>query len=456
MERLNQYERNENIYKGNHLEVWGNGLSKEQKEKYITHNYARLIPNFFTDLLTSKNPHFVVQNEKRQEWVDSFTFNEKIQRKITGFITWGLVLGDAVIRTTYRKRNKRQGKPSTTIDFIHPKYYFPIFSEWDQAEIEENVLIFEKENKEGTKIRRIERDTYNKYITTVEEKRKGQKDYTVVSKEEINHSEGFLIQYVKFTDNIFDFWGQSIYKDLEGIFKELNYRTTTIKMVLDAHGNPRILVPPAIFNELFGGEDELNKDNEGRVYGTVGDLDVWLYDEEVDGNKPEYLEWDGKIEAAMQFFKEELNALAVLTGLTTDILRTEDRTTAKSGTALKVSLLQALNFASKIEKIISNPLKEALYKAQKLEIKYGNELKGEAEWVEIIFNRGLPVDKEETEIELMKYREKIQSKKMTMKKVNNLNSRQLEQEKEDIKEDIQEEIHSMGRRIPPLDINFDE
>lgn len=453
--RVKAYERWMKIYKGEHLEVWGQGLNEEEKEKYMILNFARVIVDLPSRILTSKDPIFTVQDDATQEYLDKILFNNKIIDKLGSVISTGQILGGVVIRTSYRKRNAGQEHSEPCVDFIHPQFYEPIYDEWDTTEIKANKLEFYYKAADGTEYKKIELDEYNKYTELFYKKSENDTDFIEYKESiETKHKQGLLIQYVPFFSSLFEFWGNSIFIDIEDVLKEINNRASRMKRVLDIFSSPKLLLPKSIFEQVFQGEEVIT-DSQGNKYVNLGNDDVYMWDPETDGDqKPEYITWDANLESAFELFKNIETALAVLTDTPTDVLKNSQSASPESGRALKIRFIQTLYKAAQISKALTNPLKKALWQALGLEDQFGTE-KIKQEWVEINWISGLPMDEEEITLEIEKYNNKLQSRETTVKKLNNLNSRQLEEELKRIEEDERRESEGLSREFPVLDLGDD-
>lgn len=440
-QRLLRYARNRKIYKGGVFELVRGEYSPEDQKKYLSLNFARKIVDIPVRLLMGKPPRFFVQSDAVQEHIDRIVFNTDLVSKIALAAIEGQVSGDIVLRVGFNKEAR--------IDFITADNYTVEVSPEDASEIVCNVLTFEN-SVNGHTYRRVERDYENVYVTQRWEKRPNEASFELVDESEVRHNAGFLVQKISFFPSLGESWGNSVYDGLEDILLELNNRASRVRRVLDMFSSPKLMVPRNIFEQLVSNTDDVAVDRFGNKYVSIGDTDVWLLDED-EKNKPEYLTWNAENANSFEFFRMMLGSLSFLTDIPADFLE-EANGAPQSGRALKIRLLQTLYRSAEIGSFLAGPIKRALYLAQKLEIAYGSRFGAglKPEWVEVDWLSSLPLDEEEVKIEVAKFDAGLQSREMTIRKINGLSARQLTDELKKIDEDKQREIAFMERQNAPF------
>ncbi|MFH5183131.1 hypothetical protein ACHHV8_11155 [Paenibacillus sp. TAB 01] len=432
-QRLYEWDKWMDIYNGEVHDYWIPESNKKEKKEYIVVNYAQKVPQHIARILTNKKPKITVQDPDIQKFIDKVVFNNHLIENLPGAIIATMVLGDYLVRTTYRRINENSPKPQVCIDFVHPEWYVPKMDSWDKSKVKTNELIFENE-EEGVQYKRIEKDSYNLFSEEFYVKTDKDADFVLVNGQKIEHDGGLLIQHLAIDALPNEFWGRSIYKTTESLFRSLNEFITQVADVIRKHGKPKMAVPPSTFRELVK-RSPVYEDAQGNRYVMVKNREVYCVEE---GEKnPEYIVWDAKLDSTFELIKLLQIAISVINDIPADVLRNTDTSIPASGVAMDIMHLTSKYRAAEIAKIFKKSLETALYQAQLLEIDKGTELTGKkAEWVNVEFELDIPVNNDEhVKNEIYKYEKGVQSRKRTVIRVNDLNANELEEELELIKQD---------------------
>lgn len=141
------------------------------------------------------------------------------------------------------------------------------------------------------------------------------------------------------------------------IFDEINHRLTEIANILDKHADPAMVVPMGTLEE----------DEQGNPVFRVGIDKVF----EIDGKediKPEYITWDGQLQAAFQELEKLVNLLLMNAELPQVALGGNDAgTSGASGLSIRFRMNSLLAKINRKRQYYENALKRVLYIAQMLE-----------------------------------------------------------------------------------------
>jgi hypothetical protein len=175
-----------------------------------------------------------------------------------------------------------------------------------------------------------------------------------------------------------EYFGQSDFKGLEGLFDELNSRLSQISSILDKHANPKLAVPEGIVSRQ----------------GYVRQEDLELI-EVADGSQvPTYITWDANLKAAFDEMDRVIDLILTVSEVSPSLLGMDSGGQAESGRALKFRLMNTLRKINKKRVYYDEGLKNLLVIAQKMETaNAGYDYK--VSEVDIQWSDGLPDDNQE-------------------------------------------------------------
>lgn len=439
--RIAYYEHFTKVYAGEFEDIWGSDLNTEERKRYIPVNYGKKVAVFIKRLLLNNKPRFTVQDDDIQAYLESLLFDTDFIESLTEGVINAQILGETVLRTSYRPLHEDSMENMPVIEFIHPKHYHPVFSQWDSRRPKHNRLIFTSKDEQGTTYRREEVDSYNVWNERYLMKRKEDAEFILIKENEIRHDCGFLVQPVRIDALPGDFWGRSILEDIEQILRQVSFLTTQIAEVLRKHMKPKLALPASIFDSMSE-EGQSRTDLEGNKYFYIGSKEIYRWDPQDDnGMKPEYIVWDAKLDVAMEFEKALRLTLSILSDMPMDVFKGSDTTQPASGTALKIARSVTIDRAQEIAQYFKKAIERALYQAQVLEIELGTKLNGKkAEWVQVDFIVDVPQDADEVRLEMDKLEKGVQSKGTTIQHINNWNIKQTDEELQRIKDESFEQV----------------
>ncbi len=196
----------------------------------------------------------------------------------------------------------------------------------------------------------------------------------------IDHSEawaGFLLWHVPNYRAARQLHGISEFTGNEGLFASLNARVSQEDGVLGAHSDPMVVVPHEMWawlNKNYGDDDALAK---------LKQLGISRMGE--NGEKPEYITWDGQLSDNLEFINKLVELLATVTETAPQLFGVGDFGGDLSGRALKILLLRTIWKAARMRRYYSETLPQIIEAAMALE--------GNADvMVDIQWPDGLPDD----------------------------------------------------------------
>lgn len=358
--RLENYDLNSRRYKGTYN--IGKVLKIMTPEGEITSTLKVLPVNYFR-LDTDKqkqlifNEKFVVhceglEDKQIKEILDNADFFNKISEAYTTYSS----LADAPIWVNGPK----------TISCFNPKYYFEIVEDFD-IEKTKCIVIYQPIFRECLQGDTIKREIYrlrvikhyigyyteqvfmynkNGIIGQPVKHTLGNRTIPVSGQKVETGLDDFAITVLKAGKTTGEIYGKSMYSKYADLVYAIEKRLTLEDAVIDKHSEPTFVVPNSLIrtNEQTGEQEFLG------VGGIVG--------VPMGSERPEYLTWDGKTDAAEKLIdtlKKEL-IIALEYG---EVYLNNSYSNA-SGEALKTLLKGALDKASRIIDEIETPIKKVI------------------------------------------------------------------------------------------------
>lgn len=172
----------------------------------------------------------------------------------------------------------------------------------------------------------------------------------------------------------------------ESLFREINNRLTQIAYILDKHADPILTLPEGVLEEGPDGVPEVRA-IYAKVFEVVGK----------DSVIPQYITWDGQLEAAFKEVDKLVDTLLTTAELPPVALGKENAgTSGATGLAVKYRMGPLLSKIARKRQYFDTALTEVLYIAQLLERAHSNEqMDYKPTKPHIIFADGLPTDERE-------------------------------------------------------------
>ena len=359
--RLSNYELNSRRYKGTYNN--NNKLTIMTPEGPITSNLKVLPINYFR-LDTDKQKQLIfnekpiihcdgIDDSKLKEILENADFFNKLIQAYTTYSS----LADAPILVS----------SPTTISCFNPKYYFEIVEDFD-IETTKCIVIYQPIYREMLKGNVIKSEIYKIRIIKhykgyyTEQVFKYNKEgiigkpvkhqmgsYTIpeTGRKVETGLDDFAISVLKSGRLSGEVYGTSMYEKYAALILAIEKRLTLEDAVIDKHSEPTFVVP----NSLIRTNEETGEQEFLGVGGIVG--------VPIGSERPEYLTWDGKTDAAEKMIETLKKELVILLEYGEAFLN-NSFSSNMSGEALKTLLKGALDKASRIVDEIEIPIKKVI------------------------------------------------------------------------------------------------
>ncbi|BAF60373.1 hypothetical protein PTH_2192 [Pelotomaculum thermopropionicum SI] len=213
----------------------------------------------------------------------------------------------------------------------------------------------------------------------------------------------------------------------KSLFDEINHRLSQIATILDKHADPAIAVPAGVMAEDEDGNPVFRVGLD-KVFEVMGKDDV----------VPQYITWDGQLQAAFQELERLVDLLLINCEIPAVALGKGDSgTSGASGLSIKWRMNSLLAKVNRKRQYYDRGLKRVLLIAQMLEQARGGKKDYQITVPIIKFNDGLPDDEAEM-ANIMSIRtggKATISQKTAIMVMDNLTEEQAEAELERIKEE---------------------
>lgn len=301
------YRFNRNLYTGKYAEGKNlvaiiNDVYTNINYKILPLNYFKLIVNkldslvFGNDIIiTTPNPEIdIVVNKliERTNWLN----------KIRQGFRMAQIYGDCIIKT------HKNG-----VSVIEPVYGYKVVKRGDKSitmlTVLSEILYDDKDTPEyirllicgcGFEFERVYRYNGNNISGTLGEPVRYKYDTRWIPKSGRYYYSGIdvnTVQWMSVNMDIDGVYGTSSFKDIKDIVFALENRLSTENWVIDAHGKPLLIAGMSAFKT-----DELTGEYKLSV------IDGKYMVDRGGNEKPEYLTWDGKLEASKQVRDDLLNS----------------------------------------------------------------------------------------------------------------------------------------------------
>jgi len=416
--RLNEYYVNNQLLEGQHFNAFALQGDKEFTQRYaqlryIVCNFAGLVSKVIADILFGEEVQIITENN--QEWLEDLMFKNQMKMQNYESAMSNSAKGDALYKIRVEDKE-------IFIDDINPAIYFPHLNSgnprkkptveelaWTEEIGKTKYLIREihSSGKVETQVHELDGkgnidievpvDDYNKiadtsYVASVA---------TGIKKNLLIH-----IPNYRYSGKYF---GVSDYVDINNLMFALNNRMTKIDNILDKHSDPILAVPEGVLDE----EGKVKKEAFGMIEVTE------------EGNKPEYIVWNAKLEVAFKEIDKLVEFMFMFSETSPDVLGL-GKGQAESGRALKMRLLRTLAKRNRKQLYYDQGIKETLLVAQELSKAKGytingNKAKDEPAVPHLKWSDGVVDDPlENTQIETMKIESGLSSRKRSIIKLENV------------------------------------
>lgn len=403
--RINGYVRNKQIYKGNIEQVFADYIPRIQSDDitataFITHlNYCRLQTIKTADLVSGELPEVKSEDadEKKLEEAKAIV-DAQLRTASIDYSRYGEFVS--------RFARDENGKPEIIV--FSPSIWIPVVSEENNIKVNYHIIAYPStEGKiDVLKVQIHEKGKYTQRVFRVQEKARA---FTTQDNQKVGYTQYVLGREIKepeefFTDTddfvIFhgsnertsdDIHGHSDYNDTASIMAEMEIRFAQIAKILDKHAEPN----------LTAGEDALEWEDD-KIVGVRTGGKVWIMGK--DGEKPEYMTWEGELNAAFRHIEELRKEFLTMSEMGA-VLGDFDTSGAEGFEALQIKMVNARLKARRITEQL-----DPIYKKQ-LKMVYKALTNKDLTDLSVYWNDGLPNDeKRDTEIATMKINARLISR----------------------------------------------
>lgn len=408
--RLERYSFNDKLFDGAHFEAFSQKINSEHYNKqyaqlkYIAGNFAGLISKVCADMLFSEAINLKVEDKKTQEWLDAFSFQNRLDTQNYESALANSRHGDAVYKLRIGKLNPGDEEMTVIAEDITPAIYFP--------KLDQGSMRADPGEKELAWVIKISGKTYlrkethtpgkivNKLYLLEKETIKQEVSLDILGEpgltEEVDTKvkKSLIIHVPNWRDGS-RYFGYDDYGDLVSLFYALNNRLTKTENILDKHSDPILALPEGVLDE------------EGKVRKEA--FHMFEIPSDPGGGtpaKPEYIVWNASLDSSFKQIEKIVEMLYMFSEISPDAFGMNKNGQAESGRALKLRLMRTIAKVARKRLYYDAALKEMLHTAQlfaqahnvgvynqktgKYDIKSKNAEIPEIEWQD-----GLPIDSRE-------------------------------------------------------------
>lgn len=221
----------------------------------------------------------------------------------------------------------------------------------------------------------------------------------------------FLLVHIPNGRKAKNYFGESDYtKGMKSLFASVDQRLSQTNKILADHAEPAMGIPEQLWMAIHGGNQAL---------AGVDARKLKVLRMGPNGEKPEYITWDGQLTDSMAFVQEIKNTILQLAEIDRQLVGEGDQANL-SGRALRQLLVRTLAKVNRKWKYVGDGLERAISLAAQLE---GLEVDGL--WVDKA--DGLPTDtREEIDASIALVEGRLSSRQREMAKLHDLSDKQVE------------------------------
>lgn len=446
--RIQGYNENTSIYRGEHDRVWPELRRMLQVShsdsrtpfKLITMNDAVIITDLIVNLFLRKPPIITAEDPRSQDFIDHIWGSNHLDCEIKEVARSNSYLGDAVAQIWYGQRQD-ENKARVHINFVDPSLFVGSFDPFNSRVMTGGTLqsILPGPNKKKFLYRQIHMPGI---ILNQLWELSGTRLVKQVSLETLSATAGkpeveftqvdeLLLVHIPNSRQIDSPYGISDYT--EGIKSKFRARTevaSQFNMVRAKHSNPKLGLPQSII-DLINEEQNSYSSNGGNRRPLV----IPAEDRDVIGLTPgedaKYITWDGQLNAAqteLEFLQKQIFQEAKISPA---LLGDDISLDGATGRANIIKLMASLGLADSKQDLWRPAIQNILRKAQKLAIQNGEQ--GELTEVSVEFHEVLPGDRMAHVNEVIQQLNSgLLSRKSAIQQLNQLTEDQIDQELQNI------------------------
>ena len=329
--RLRKYKDDAELFNGKAVqayggdfEMWASGLHMKDVNIRTAIQYPQL--------LTKKTADFVCGEPID---IDAGGYTDAIIRRLEE-LEFNATLYEAIMDVS-RFGNAVIKMLDDRISIIPPRYWYPIVDEYDKKHVVQQVIAFRTEKTIHVEIHDIGRYERREY-SIVDDAREDSVRFGQLLEEEtvVTGIDDFAVQVLTNVTNSETLYGVSDYDAIKDVHRDLIWRLFCAKRILDKHSAPSLMG-----NSTMLTTDPVTK----REYVKLGNFFV----RDTDAiPKPEYLTWDGNLEAVKWEIEWLTNQMYTLSEMGAAFLEGAGSGEANSGRALRLRMTSPLIKAQRI------------------------------------------------------------------------------------------------------------
>lgn len=369
--RLKAYEKYEYMFSGEYERVFGSGFANKAMELRMRDakvstviNYPQLLSKKTADFVCGEPPIIDVgdNTDAMQDELDGMNFSNILYESFMDVSRFG----NSVVKTL-----------DDRVSITPPKYWYPIVDIYDKKKIKQQVIAFVADRTIYVEIH--EPGVYEKRIYEAEPGEN--KQYLKFGKPiggfqriatNIDENAVQVLSNVTSSDSLY---GVSDYDIIKDTLKQLLWRIFCVERILDKHSAPSIVGPGTM----------LEKDPiTGLTLIKAGNF---FKRDSADTPAPEYLTWDGNLDAVRWEIEWLTNQMYTLSEMGAAFLEGAGQGEVNSGRALRLRMTSPLVKAKRLVGINEQTVKKivrnvALSRGMRVEIKD----------ISTVWNDGIPND----------------------------------------------------------------
>lgn len=372
--RLERYAENEKLFEGKHKDVFGDYFSKLAdylKKRNIdvetVINYPQLITKKTADFVCGEPPVIDAgtRTDDLNDLLDGMGFTNTLYESVMDVSRFG----DAPIKVLEDR-----------ISIVPPDNWYPIVDAYDTKHVLKQVIAFAADGEIYVEIH----DAGNYEIRHYKAKESGGEGRTVEFGELISsepketNADDCAVKVLSNVSHSKSIYGIDDYGAIAGVLRQLMWRLYCMDLILDKHSMPSMTGPAnALTSDPVTGKQVLVTGN------------YFKRDREGDP-KPEYLTWDGNLQAVQWEIDWLTNQLYTLSEMGAAFLEGSGKGEVSSGRALRLRMTSPLIKARRIAGINTRTVKQIVRL-----VGQANGIKVDIKDISTTWKDGLPDDQME-------------------------------------------------------------
>jgi len=387
MERLEKYEKNRDLFNGEHRRAYAEIYKKIKKNLYnfewffdspTVLNYQRVITLKMADLICGECPQLMALKNENGEIIMNLANKISLQKVLYEIVIDISRFGNSVIKVFLNS----DGLPSVTV--IPPSYWFCVTDDYDKKIIKKHVIAYVHKYSENRDFAELLVEIHEKgfyslrtYEYNVKDKKIG---HLVYEENEIptGLDDFSIINFTNITtsDSVY---GYDDYMPVNSLVSNISERIAQINRILDKHAQPTMTGPASA----------LEKDERsGKWFLPLGNF---FKRQSAEDPPLEYVTWHSELENAFKFIEILLNQLFILSEMGTAVFDSgsllSGASRVESGVAMRLKMTSPLIKSRRIISQIDLDVKKMLSLLAKLD---GFDIS--VNEIGIIWKDGLPND----------------------------------------------------------------